>query len=206
MDLGLLYHRHQRLLRRAARLDEAREIAALAQLRDVQRDPAGAPSSGKRSTGPFPDPPPPSPAPDSRCAGSPAGACAPPSPRQFPSPPQRPSYGRRRTPASRAPDRYRRPSLPARSGSFSRRSSSSPVQGPGLATRTSTEDRRWPPSGVPDARCAAPEAPRAASSYTSPRDTTDPASSICMIRWNLSRYRASFLPILMPILAHRSDS
>ena len=44
------------------------------------------------------------------------------------------------------------------------------VQVPGLATRTFSEDRRWPPASPPAARCATPRAPRAAS-YTTTRDT-----------------------------------
>ena len=38
MDVGFLYHGHERLLRGPARLQKRREIAALAQLRDVQAD------------------------------------------------------------------------------------------------------------------------------------------------------------------------
>ena len=41
VDVGFLDHRHQRLLRRPARLQERREVTALAQLRDVQADRAG---------------------------------------------------------------------------------------------------------------------------------------------------------------------
>jgi hypothetical protein len=37
-DIGLLYHRDQRLLAALARLQEAREVAALADLRDLQLD------------------------------------------------------------------------------------------------------------------------------------------------------------------------
>ena len=40
MDVGFLDHRHEGLLRRPARFQEAGEVAALAQLRDLQRDPA----------------------------------------------------------------------------------------------------------------------------------------------------------------------
>ena len=40
MDVGLLDHRHEGLLRRATRLKEAREIAALPEPGDLQRDPA----------------------------------------------------------------------------------------------------------------------------------------------------------------------
>ena len=39
VDVGLLDHRHQGLLGRAPGFEEAREVAALAQLRDLQRDP-----------------------------------------------------------------------------------------------------------------------------------------------------------------------
>jgi hypothetical protein len=42
----------------------------------------------------------------------------------------------------------------------------------GLATRTFSEDRRWPPASPPAARCATPGAPRAAGSYTTRWDTT----------------------------------
>ena len=42
LDVGLLDHRGQRLLGHPARLQEAREVAALAQLRDAQLDRAGA--------------------------------------------------------------------------------------------------------------------------------------------------------------------
>ena len=42
LDVGLLDHRGQRLLGHAARLQEAREVAALAQLGDAQLDRAGA--------------------------------------------------------------------------------------------------------------------------------------------------------------------
>ena len=41
LDVGLLDHRGQRLLGHPARLEEAREVAALAQLRDAQLDRAG---------------------------------------------------------------------------------------------------------------------------------------------------------------------
>ena len=41
----------------------------------------------------------------------------------------------------------------------------------GFATRTVSEDRRWPPASPPAARCATPEASRAAGSYTTRRDT-----------------------------------
>src|SRR5436305_1799514 len=37
-DIGLLYHRDQRLLAALTRLQEAREVAALAHLRDLQLD------------------------------------------------------------------------------------------------------------------------------------------------------------------------
>ena len=40
LDVGFLDHRHQRLLRRPARLQEAREVAAPPQLGDRQLDPA----------------------------------------------------------------------------------------------------------------------------------------------------------------------
>ena len=58
LDVGLLDHRGQRLLGHPARLEEAGEVAALAQLRDTQLNRAGAglPDRGR----------------DSRCAG-PAG-------------------------------------------------------------------------------------------------------------------------------------
>ena len=42
MDVSFLDHRRQRLLRRAARLQKARKVAALAQLRDRQVDPSSA--------------------------------------------------------------------------------------------------------------------------------------------------------------------
>ena len=42
LDVGLLDHRRQRLLGHAARLEEAGEVAALAQLGDAQLDRAGA--------------------------------------------------------------------------------------------------------------------------------------------------------------------
>lgn len=40
-DAGLLHHGRERLLGRSPRLQEARQAAALAQLRDLQRDPPG---------------------------------------------------------------------------------------------------------------------------------------------------------------------
>ena len=42
LDVGLLDHRGERLLGHPARLEKAREVAALAQLRDAQLDRAGA--------------------------------------------------------------------------------------------------------------------------------------------------------------------
>ena len=42
LDIGLLDHRRQRLLGHPARLEEARKVAALAQLRDAQLHRAGA--------------------------------------------------------------------------------------------------------------------------------------------------------------------
>ena len=42
LDVGFLDHRRQRLLRHPARLQKAREVAALAQLRDAQLDRPGA--------------------------------------------------------------------------------------------------------------------------------------------------------------------
>jgi hypothetical protein len=44
---------------------------------------------------------------------------------------------------------------------------------PGFATRTFSEDGRWPPVSPPAARCATPEAPRAASYYTTYGETAE---------------------------------
>ena len=122
LDVGFLDHRGQRLLGHAARLQEAREVAALAQLGDAQLDRAGAR---------LPDP-----VAVAVALGQPLGAllaigragqaCRPPAP----------SAAGRQSRSSRAEDRRRGSSPRARAGSSSRRSSVVPRLRWRVATRS----------------------------------------------------------------------
>ena len=139
----------------------SREVRALAQLRDRQFDP--------------PDARLPTALPVAVSVIGPIRRSAPqPQPRSA-ARPRPPSAARWRRPATREPGPHRHPSRSAPAAPFSRRSSSSPVRVPGLATRTFTEDRRWPPRATGRALRYAEGSARA--SYTTPGTRPKPSKS-----------------------------
>ena len=109
LDVGLLDDRGQRLLGHPARLEEAREVAALAQLGDAQLDRAG--------------PGLPVPVAIAVALGQPVGGSSRREPRRSARRPPAPSAARRQSRSSRAENRRRGSSPRARAGSSSRRSS-----------------------------------------------------------------------------------
>ena len=121
LDVGFLDHRGQRLLGHPARLQEAREVAALAQLRDAQLDRAGPRLPVAVAVAVALD--------------QPLGALLAIAPRRSGRRPPAPSAARRQSRSSRAEYRRRGSSPPAREGSSSRRSSVVPRLRWSVATR-----------------------------------------------------------------------
>ena len=128
VDVGLLDHGRERLLGRAARLEEGREVGALAQLGDGEVDPACSRVPGALAI--------------AVAVIEPLGAAQRPLARRSGSRLPGPSSARPQRPASHARGRYQHASRSARQAPFCRRSSSFSWFRFKFATRTLTEDRR----------------------------------------------------------------